>query len=424
MLSHAHLMRPMTRRLATLAASEKFAVSAATFNPTTPAMPSVKQASLANGIRLVTRDTGVTSGNVAVTIAVLGGSSVETAGSKGAAQLLAACALAGTSKRSDIKLTRDLELTGGKISTTADREKITYNITVPSENLEAAMSVVGEAIVLPPKATYLLKENKGAVAIRNSNSNNLLNDLVFETAYGASPLGNSVGIDSIDELCVDQVMNYRKNVFTSNNIIVTSNGVVHDKMKQLVECYLHGLPTGSSSVGKSSYTGGYNRIKVLHDSHHHGDDSTTVSIAFPVPTGAQSAPYSVIYNSLVKKFQHSDGSIQPFCSIYSAGGLLGFYITAESSAISAKISDSISALKASTNLNVATALKSKLSLEGSTSATNELLNQVITGSVDHKAVTNDQVKGAINAMLSSKVTYAVVGSQATPTYDAVAALCK
>lgn len=416
-------MRPLTRRLATLAASEKFTVSAATLKPTTPAMPSVKQASLANGIRLVTRDTGATSGNVAVTIAILGGSSVESAESKGAAQLLAACALAGTSKRSDIKLIRDLELTGGKISTIADREKIVYNITAPSENLEAVMSVVGESIVSPPKASYLLDENKAAVAIRNSNSYNFLNDLVFETGYGSSPLGNSVGIDAMDELCVDQVMNYRKTVFTSNNIIVTSNGVVHDKMKQLVECYLHGLPSGTSSVGKSSYTGGFNRVKA-HDLHH-DDDSTTVSIAFPVPTGAQSAPYSVIYSSLVKKFQHSDGSIQPFCSIYSAGGLLGFYITAESSAaISTKISDSINALKASTNLNIATALKSKLSLEGSTSATNELLNQVITGSVDHKAVTNDQVKGAINAMLSSKVTYAVVGTQASPTYDAVAALCK
>lgn len=423
MLSRVQVVRPLSRSLATLAATEKFAIPAVTLNPTTPSMPSVKQASLSNGIRLVTRDTGVTSGNVAVTVAVLGGSSVETVESKGAAQLLAASALIGTAKRSDIKLTRDLEHIGAKLSINADREKITYNLTVPSENVEAAMSVVGEVIVNPPKATYLLKENKAAVAIRNSNSNNLLNDVVFETAYGASPLGNSVGIDNMNELCVDEVMKYRNSVFTSNNIVVTSNGIVHDKIKQLVECYLHGLPTGTSTVGKSSYVGGYNRVKVSQDSHH-DDDSTTVSIAFPVPTGAHSAPYSVIYNSLAKKFQHS-GSIQPFCSIYSAGGLLGFYIDAsDASTVSAKITTCINALKASTNANVATALNSKLSLEGTTSATNELLNQVITGSVDHKAVTNDQVKGAINAMLGSKVTYAVVGSKSTPTYDAVAALCK
>ena len=56
--------------------------------------------------------------------AILGGSSAESLSQKGAAHLLATSVLAGTNKRSGLRLTRDLENLGARISASADREKV------------------------------------------------------------------------------------------------------------------------------------------------------------------------------------------------------------------------------------------------------------------------------------------------------------
>lgn len=59
-----------------------------------------------------------------INFAVLGGSSAEALSQKGAAHLLATSVLAGTNKRSGLRLTRDLENLGARISASADREKV------------------------------------------------------------------------------------------------------------------------------------------------------------------------------------------------------------------------------------------------------------------------------------------------------------
>ena len=55
---------------------------------------------------------------------MLGGSSAEELSQKGAAHLLSTAVLAGTNKRSGLRLTRDLENLGARISSKADREKV------------------------------------------------------------------------------------------------------------------------------------------------------------------------------------------------------------------------------------------------------------------------------------------------------------
>jgi predicted Zn-dependent peptidase len=61
---------------------------------------------------------------VTLKFSILGGSSAEEPSQRGAAQLLATSALSGTSKRSGIRLCRDLENLGAKIESSADREKV------------------------------------------------------------------------------------------------------------------------------------------------------------------------------------------------------------------------------------------------------------------------------------------------------------
>ena len=66
---------------------------------------------------------------VSVKFSISAGSSAETLGEKGAAQLLAATAFVGTGKRSGIRLVRDLENLGAKFSAVADREQVVSSST-------------------------------------------------------------------------------------------------------------------------------------------------------------------------------------------------------------------------------------------------------------------------------------------------------
>ena len=63
-----------------------------------------------------------------VKFTIAGGSRAESMAEKGATQLLSTAAFAGTSKRSGLKLMRDLENMGAVASSSFDREKVqTYN---------------------------------------------------------------------------------------------------------------------------------------------------------------------------------------------------------------------------------------------------------------------------------------------------------
>lgn len=56
----------------------------------------------------------------------MSGSRAESAAEKGAAQLLSVSAFAGTKNQSGLKLVRGLEDLGAKISSSSDREKVSY----------------------------------------------------------------------------------------------------------------------------------------------------------------------------------------------------------------------------------------------------------------------------------------------------------
>lgn len=70
--------------------------------------------------------------------------------------MLSTTAFSGTGKRSGLRLVRDLENLGATLNSSADREKITYEISVLKENVEAAVSCLAEAVTSPPKATYVV----------------------------------------------------------------------------------------------------------------------------------------------------------------------------------------------------------------------------------------------------------------------------
>ena len=108
----------------------------------------------------------------------MSGSRAESISEKGAAHLISVAAYTGTTKRSGLRLARDLENLGAIFGASADREKvaiflkhyyrsarhhalllyqITFDLTVLPEKASEALGLVAEAIVSPATAPYLVR---------------------------------------------------------------------------------------------------------------------------------------------------------------------------------------------------------------------------------------------------------------------------
>jgi len=268
----------------------------------------VKQSTLPNGIRIVTKD--IPSNLVSMRFAVLGGSSAETEAEKGAAHFLSVSAFAGTQSKTGLRLVRELEDLGATISASADREKITLDVTVLAGMAELAFERFAEAISSAPRTKFVLHDSIPAAQLAydalNHSPKKLMAELLHEAAYGeATPMGSSFLANNcnLDSLCPDDVFKYRQHQYVGSNLVISANGISIERLQQYAEKYFKQLPKnsvdGSAQAGlpSCSYVGG----DVRHKADCNG--MTYFTLAFPVPAGVQAKPYNVLRTVLASIVQ-------------------------------------------------------------------------------------------------------------------------
>mgnify|MGYP003385886377 CR=1 FL=1 len=256
---------------------------------------------------------------------VLGGSSAETEDEKGAAHMLSVAAFAGTANKSGLRLMRELEDIGATVSASADREKISLDVTVIATMAEMAFERVAEAVVSPPKNKFVLYDALGAAQLaydsQASSPKKMLVELLHEAAYGElSPMGSTFLAEhgDIANLDPEAVLKYREHQFTAGNVVVSSSGLSHNTAKILSTKYLSALPAGATAPQASPYVGGDAKLKVNCKGH------TYSALAFPITNTKASNVLRLMLNSKVKKL-NMDGELTAFSAPYSNNGVWGFY---------------------------------------------------------------------------------------------------
>lgn len=256
---------------------------------------------------------------------VLGGSSAEAEDEKGAAHMLSVAAFAGTANKSGLRLMRELEDIGATVSASADREKISLDVTVLATMAEMAFERVADAVVNPPKNKFVLYDALGAAQLaydaQATSPKKMLAELLHEAAYGElSPMGASFLAEhgDISNLDPEAVLKYRAHQYTAGNVIVSSSGLSHNAAKGLAAKYLSGLPEGASRSAPSPYMGGDAKLKVNCKGHTYG------ALAFPMIDYKASNVLRLMLQSNIKKL-NLDGELTTFSAPYSSGGLWGFY---------------------------------------------------------------------------------------------------
>lgn len=303
-----------------------------------------------------------------------------------------------------------------------------YNLKVSSDKADEAVAAVAEAIAFPPSDSYIVGETKVSAEVTYAKLASTpaaqLVELLHDAAFGeCTPLGASVYASTLDKLCQDEVMAFRRAHFTAPRITVAaSGGVSHESLKQMVECYLHTVPAGAASpIPASPYQGG--DLKVRTDL----DGQTYLGLAFPVPAGEAAKPYSVVYSALSAKIDAMGlpaDSLSAFYAPYSTGGIFGVYASGTPAAASSALEAAVAELKAiASGATGVDGHKAKVSLEYLSDATAGAL--LSASYADVKSVSASAVSAAAAAALKAVPTYAVLGATlGTPSYTAVTKMVK
>lgn len=444
MISRAAMLRGTlrcTRPFGTLVATEEFPLNV-TLTPQKDKAPAVSTSKLENGVSVLSKD--CTSSVVSLKVAVMSGSSAEAADQRGAAQLLAAAAFAGSGESTGLRVVRDLESVGATFSAYADKEKIVYDVKTLADTVEPVLETVLSAIASAPRAAYVLEESKETAQLGYNafatDTTAQLQELVCEAAYGeTSPLGASMFAANLRKLSVPSVLAYRAAHFVRSNVVVAaSGGISHSALTSLVEKYSAAIPAASGAAptstasSSSEYLGG--DVKVRTDS----DGISNIAIAFPVPAGDAAKPYIILKALIAAHLQKQGVCALPFLCQFKSGGILGIQASGNAAFATSVLEGAVSEIKAvaaKAPTTEADALKRKetlssfVSSEGSSGA-GSLLDAFTLGAsldtgADLRDVSADSVKAAATAVLKSTPTYAVLGATAgTPSHSTVCSWLK
>lgn len=385
-----------------------------------------------NGARFIVRQRE--SPVATIKFAVVGGSSVETAAQKGAAQFLAAAAYSGDKNNSALRTIKQLEKLGVKYSAEADREKIVYTATFAADQAAEVLKTYLSILASPAADTDFLEEYRetakvGYDAFHGCSRAQVL-ELVHEAAFGeTSPLGSSFYSNHVT---LSDVLQYRAQHFVAQNLIVAADGVSADVVKAVAEPLLSLFPAGkATALPGSAYTGGESRVRVDLGGRTH------VAVGFPVPAGAAGKATHVVHSLLTAQLAAKKIAAQPFLFSYTSGGLFGFTVKGKPANIESTLSAAIDELKAIANGGVeghaVGAAKNRVSVANfatleSTNGTGNFVHAAVTNHAagelaDVRGVSAADVSAAAKAALKAQTAYAVYGATAgTPSHSTVSKL--
>ncbi|BFZ55555.1 ubiquinol-cytochrome c reductase core subunit 1 [Savitreella phatthalungensis] len=402
-----------------------------------------------NGIKVATRDDGRPT--TSVSVVVRAGSRYET--SPGVANLLEKFAFQTTEKRTSLRINREAELIGAKLSSKLTREHIILNAQCLREDLPYFVELLGEVITKTKYSHYVLPET--VVPLAKLEFDNFLSsptaiarDLVHNAAFRRG-LGNTLLSAPETPVTADMVAEFARKSYVRNNIAVIATGADSSEISQLVGQYFADVPAGSKLESTATkYFGGEARYPFRSTTAHY-------NIAFPgVKASPHPSPEQTVLGyilggsssikwspgqSLLAKLAYESGpftkSVATHTS-YNDAGLFSIELSGPTSTIAQAAASSLSTLKklaSGASKEDVTRAVAHAKFDAYTAAEERTLSAEPIGRaliLDGKApdvatfvsaiekVSPEQVAKVAKAMLDAKPSVAAVGeTHLLPYYD-------
>lgn len=232
-------------RLWLLAAGVFAAGSMAPAAATTLDARSLRSAALVNGLRVVVcEDADSPASTVEVVIKI--GSADDPTGRAGLAHLLEHVCWAGRGERDR---RQRIEGLGGVTGAAALRDFTRFYATVPSDDWPLAMQTLAEVVLQEGFSEAIVARERRVIAQealgRQGQPRLLLNELAFETLYGADhPYGRPIEGDgqSLAEISAAALSHFHRSWYVPNNMaLIVAGDVEFDSVMREIEAVFGGL---------------------------------------------------------------------------------------------------------------------------------------------------------------------------------------
>ncbi|MBF4160519.1 M16 family metallopeptidase [Nocardioides acrostichi] len=223
----------------------------------------LRQTTLPSGLRIVTEQlAGARSASIGVWVGV--GSADESDVLHGCSHFLEHLLFKGTSSRSAMDISVELDAVGGEFNAFTAKEYTCFHARVLGEDLPLAIDVLGDMLTdslledvdVEAERAVILDE----IAMHDDDPDDVVHNLFAELAYGAdTPLGRPIAgtVDSIEALSRTQVHDFYTRHYRPESMVVSAAGRLdHEQVVDLVQRafgrndYLAGDATPLRRVGQ------------------------------------------------------------------------------------------------------------------------------------------------------------------------------
>jgi predicted Zn-dependent peptidase len=215
-----------------------------------------KKTVLKNGICVAT-EMHPSSRAASIGVWVLTGTRDETEKQAGISHFLEHMVFKGTKTRTAYQIAKSLEALGGDLNAYTTKEYTCYHALVLKDHWSKALEVLADLVCNMKMSRKEFQLEKGVIlqeiAMGDDNPEEWIYDLFFEEVYGKHPLARPIlgTVKSITEMNQKQVLDYYKNTYSGQNIIVTAAGAVdHNDLVEQVEKQMKGKKKTRTQQGR------------------------------------------------------------------------------------------------------------------------------------------------------------------------------
>ncbi|MEK6774924.1 MAG: pitrilysin family protein [Bdellovibrionota bacterium] len=260
-----------------------------------------KKTVLPNGIRVVS-ELHPSSRAVSLGVWLLTGTRDEAAEMAGISHFLEHLVFKGTKNRSAYQIAKSLEALGGDLNAFTSRENTCYHALVLRDHWPVAMDVLSDLVSHMRIDRKNFKLEKGVIlqeiAMCEESPEEMIFDIFADRVYGKHSLGRPIlgNIKSIANMTQTQVVNYYRQHYTGQNMIVSAAGNIdHQDLVEMVHKKLGHKKKLKLSSKRTAPR--WNKIRHIVEKN-----SEQVHILFGLPAASFNDPYrfeALIINSLL-----------------------------------------------------------------------------------------------------------------------------
>lgn len=210
-----------------------------------------ERTTLANGVRVISEKLDHVR-SACIGLWFKAGSRNEEPYQSGISHLIEHLTFKGTTTRSAKDIAIAFDTIGGQVNAFTSKEYTCYYAKILDEHFSTAVELLADMVLHPADDQELIEREKGVVLeeikMYEDSPDEMVHDLLNQVVFAEHPLGRPIlgTAETVGQISLADIQNYRRNWYTPNNLVVAVAGnVEHAVVVEQIDRYL-GTWTGES----------------------------------------------------------------------------------------------------------------------------------------------------------------------------------